>query len=111
MIVGFLHDVLEEEPIFDLRYSGDFTDYQIEAVKALTRKKGETYDHYLDRVCTNRLAAQVKTWDVLDNLNRLHELSKEQQGDLKSRYQRALRKLKRVTATAIHGDVLKGKQE
>jgi len=69
-IVGLLHDVVEDTPMTfdDLRHEG-FSDSIIEAVRCLTRPEEESYEHFIERIKTNRLAIQVKLNDLEDNLD------------------------------------------
>lgn len=71
MIVGILHDVVEDTPVTleMLRIEG-FSEEVIDALACLTKEKGEDYGHFIDRVLTNPLATQVKLYDIEDNLNR-----------------------------------------
>ena len=71
MIVGILHDVVEDTPVtlVMLRIEG-FSEEVIDALACLTKEKGEDYGHFIDRVLTNPLATQVKLYDIEDNLNR-----------------------------------------
>jgi guanosine-3',5'-bis(diphosphate) 3'-pyrophosphohydrolase len=55
-IVALLHDAVE-----DGRW------YTLSAVDALTKRTGERYDDYLDRVKTDALATKVKLADLKDN--------------------------------------------
>lgn len=69
-IVGLLHDVVEDSSITLNDLAADFSSPVVAAVDALSRRGGESYDAYIDRVMTNRLAGMVKRADLLDNLNR-----------------------------------------
>lgn len=69
-IVGLLHDVVEDSSITLNDLAADFSPPVVAAVDALSRRDGESYDGYIDRVMTNRLARLVKRADLLDNLNR-----------------------------------------
>jgi len=69
MIVALLHDVVEDTgtTLDDLYHEG-FDDTVLEAVDAITMRKGkESYDAYISRVKTNRLATLVKIADLTDN--------------------------------------------
>lgn len=71
MIVGILHDVVEDTPVtLDMLRLEGFSEEILEAVSCITKEKGEDYGHFIDRVLTNPLAAQVKLYDIEDNLNR-----------------------------------------
>lgn len=69
---GWLHDVVEDTPITlrDLEEMGYHNDI-IVAVDLLSRRKGETYAEYLDRLIAGRnpIATAVKISDQFDNTN------------------------------------------
>lgn len=69
-IVAMLHDVIEDTEITaeDLRNEG-FSAEVLEAVVCLTKKYGEDYMDYIERVCENKLAAKVKLADLTDNMD------------------------------------------
>lgn len=69
-IVGWLHDVVEDGGPDYLKYlqSRHFPSDVIDAVEALTCRKGENYEDYLVRVKANPLARAVKLNDLSDNL-------------------------------------------
>lgn len=69
-IVALLHDVVEDTPITieDLRMAG-FTNDTIEAIKCLTKIKGEEYGDLIKRVSMNKIAIQVKIQDLKDNMD------------------------------------------
>ena len=76
--VAMLHDLLEDTAVTaeDLTQEG-FSEEIIEAVLCLTKKEGEDYTLYIERICQNPLAARVKLADLMDNmdLNRLPGLT------------------------------------
>ena len=100
-IVAMLHDLLEDTDITEeeLRQAG-FAENVVEAVLLLTKKEGEDYTAYIERICQNPLAARVKLADLMDNmdLNRLPGLTQKDFQRLekylraKSRVEKALRK-------------------
>jgi (p)ppGpp synthase/HD superfamily hydrolase len=70
LAVALLHDTLEDAPSFTagrLRELG-IPDNIIEAVEAITKRDGEDYDAYLERVKANPIASKVKIADMLSNL-------------------------------------------
>ena len=69
-IVAILHDVLEDTDITaeELRKEG-FSEEIITALLCLTHREGEGYMEYIERVCGNRLAVQVKCADLTDNMD------------------------------------------
>ncbi|MFQ6604018.1 MAG: GTP pyrophosphokinase [Fidelibacterota bacterium] len=69
-IVAVLHDVIEDSDITtrDLRKKG-YPKKIVEAVDALSKRKGERYKSYLKRVSKSKLAVRVKLEDLTDNMN------------------------------------------
>lgn len=66
--VAYLHDVVEDTKIsFDDLKEYGFPNQIIEAVKALTKQKNESYDVYIDRVIKNPIAKKVKLVDMKHN--------------------------------------------
>lgn len=68
--VAWLHDVVEDTPVTfdDLRAEG-LSEAVIEAVAALTKQEGESYETYLERVAANPLAKAVKLADLNHNMD------------------------------------------
>lgn len=69
-IVAVLHDVVEDSNITldDLLKLG-FSEEIVSALDCLTKREGEPYSGFLDRVSTNALARAVKIEDIRDNLD------------------------------------------
>lgn len=71
MIVGILHDVVEDTPItIDMLRLEGFPEDILTAIECVTKRRGESYGTFIDRVLTNPLATQVKLYDMEDNMNR-----------------------------------------
>ena len=71
MIVGILHDTVEDTPVtLDMLRLEGFSEEILTAIFCITKENGENYGHFIDRVLTNPLAVQVKLYDMEDNLNR-----------------------------------------
>src|SRR3712207_5225583 len=70
MMAAVLHDVVEdtEWTLERLREAG-FPEEVLEAVDCLTRRGGESYEQFVERVRTNPVARQVKIADLEDNMN------------------------------------------
>lgn len=70
MIVALLHDVIEDTGVMesDLEEFG-FSEEVIEAVNCLTRREGEPYREYIDRIKQNPLAVKVKLADLENNMD------------------------------------------
>ncbi|WP_019241473.1 MULTISPECIES: guanosine-3',5'-bis(diphosphate) 3'-pyrophosphohydrolase [Bacillus] len=69
-IVALLHDIVEDTNVTleDLHNEG-FSNYVVQAVDCLTKRKGEKYQLYLQRVANNPIARTVKMEDIKDNSN------------------------------------------
>ncbi|HEC1424181.1 MAG: GTP pyrophosphokinase [Pseudomonas sp. 34-62-33] len=93
--VALLHDVIEDSDTTedDLREDG-FPESVISAVVALTRRKGESYEAFIDRVRVHPLARKIKLLDIEDNMNLLR-LNAVSENDLKriAKYHRAWKRL------------------
>lgn len=69
-IVAVLHDVAEDvEYGWDLIHGGEFSDEVVDAVDALTRREGESYEDFIQRCAANPIARRVKLADIADNLS------------------------------------------
>jgi (p)ppGpp synthase/HD superfamily hydrolase len=68
MIVGVLHDVIEDTSVTaeDLRKAG-FTEIIVTAVLCVTHRKDESYADYVVRCKGNEVARRVKLADLKDN--------------------------------------------
>jgi (p)ppGpp synthase/HD superfamily hydrolase len=92
--VAWLHDVVEDTPctLADLQELG-FQSEIIQAVEAITQRKGEALEDYWSRVRANPLARAVKVkGDIPDNADpmRLEHLPPHLQEKLTLKYQRAM---------------------
>lgn len=74
-ICAVLHDVIEDTNITfdDLRNEG-FSENVITILDCLTKRDGENYDAFINRVLKNETACRVKLADLCDNmdLTRIH---------------------------------------
>lgn len=93
--VALLHDVIEDSDTTadDLRADG-FPESVVSAVEVLTRRRGESYEAFIDRVRIHPLARKVKLKDIEDNLNVLR-LNAITEADLKrvKKYHEAWKRL------------------
>lgn len=65
--VAWLHDVLEDTDYTQDQLSVFFPQAIVEAVEALTKRRGESYEDYLRRISENPLAIKVKLADLEHN--------------------------------------------
>lgn len=89
-VVAALHDVVEDTSVTlaDLR---QFPYYIVDAVDAITKRKGEALDDYYTRVKANPIALKVKLVDVIHNLSRIDELKNTPDYErLLNKYQHAM---------------------
>ena len=75
-MAAVLHDVVEDTQVtlVDLQNAG-YPSRVIHAVDCLTRREGETYAAYIERVATDPMATIVKVADLRDNLRNNKSLS------------------------------------
>ena len=80
IIVALLHDVIEDTEITleQLKEEG-FNDAVLAALDAITKREGESYDQFIERVKDNPIALKVKLADLRDNMDilRLPELTEK----------------------------------
>jgi (p)ppGpp synthase/HD superfamily hydrolase len=95
-IVALLHDVVEDtdHTFDDLRALG-ISERVITAVDCLTRRRGESYDHFVDRIAPNPLARAVKLADLEDNMDvrRASRTMKDKDAERMEKYRKAWQKL------------------
>lgn len=71
MIVGILHDTVEDTPVtIDMLRKEGFSEDILAALECVTKQKHENYGHFINRIMENPLATQVKLYDIEDNMNR-----------------------------------------
>jgi len=91
-IVAVMHDVVEDTDwtIEDIA-NEDFPNEIVKGVKAMTKKKGQSYDDYLKIVKQNAIARSVKLADIDDNGSpkRLFMLTPEDAQRLTAKYAKA----------------------
>jgi (p)ppGpp synthase/HD superfamily hydrolase len=90
--VAFLHDVVEDTDTTcaDLLERG-FSERVVQAVDCLTRRKGESYDAFVERIAPNPLARAVKLADLEDNMDirRSSRAMKEKDAERMEKYRKA----------------------
>jgi len=99
-IVAILHDTVEDtdatlddiRALFTNNNNRTYADTIVNAVDAMTKRAGESYDDYLVRVKDNPIALSVKLADIRDNMSpiRQYRLPLEKQIKLKAKYLKAL---------------------
>ncbi len=93
-VIGWLHDTVEDTPITLRDIEATFDPETAAAMDAISRRDGEPWSDYLERVAANPMARQVKISDLIDNRN----LSRIPHVTLKDverqkKYNKALKKL------------------
>ena len=69
-ICAVLHDVIEDTDVtLDYLREQGFSEEVLSALDALTRRKDETYEEFIDRIIENKLACNVKLADLNDNMD------------------------------------------
>ncbi|MDF1482018.1 HD domain-containing protein [Extensimonas sp. H3M7-6] len=72
MVAGLLHDVIEDTEIDEVQLlEFGLSDRTVELIKAVSRKRHETYEEFIERIAQNRSAARIKIADIKDNINLL----------------------------------------
>lgn len=101
-VLGALHDVLERSELKPADILGrGFPERVVKALEHISRRDGETYEAYIDRVLQDGLAARVKLHDLADKMD-LKLVEQLDPADLR-RYNKQLaayHKLKRVVEEA-----------
>ena len=101
-LAAVLHDLLEDTDLSttDLAAAG-CPARVLQALDALTRRRQETYDEFIERVVLDPLARAVKRADIADHLDpdRLARLDPDQAAALRAQYSRARARLDTATST------------
>ena len=96
-----LHDVVEDTDVTvnDLKEAG-FSDEVVSAVSTITKKAGEDYEEYLNRVKQNPIALRVKIADIEHNSD-ISRIPNPTEKDLNrlEKYKIRLRELREVLET------------
>lgn len=93
-VVGWLHDTVEDTALTLYEIRDQFGSDTAATVDAISRRDGEAWSDYIDRVAANPVARQVKISDLIDNSN-LSRISHVTMKDVKrqAKYNKALKKL------------------
>lgn len=86
-IVAVLHDVVEDSDYALSDLAAEFGWDVYDAVDALTRRDGETYEAFIKRCAQNPIARRVKLADLADNMD-LSRLGREPTPDDQRRFDR-----------------------
>lgn len=93
MVVGVLHDVVEDTETHITYFEGNLEYAQFHALRLLTRESDQNYEDYIARLMqpgpANTLACKVKLADLEDNLGRIHGLREPKRELLFNRYETA----------------------
>lgn len=112
-IAAILHDVVEDTDvtIAELRARG-LDEAAISAIDALTKREGEEYPHFIERIAQNPIATAVKLADLADNLDpdRLAALPAEEQQRLRRKYEPAREQLLAARRSMSHIDSVPPRQ-
>lgn len=90
LAVAFLHDTVEDTSATLDQIRSEFGDTVASAVDAITRRPGETYMAYIERLCPNVLAVDVKIADLRENIYWSYRSALPNAVELRGRYVRAL---------------------
>ena len=99
-VAAVLHDLVEDSPITldDLRARG-YSAEVVEAVDHVTRREGESYEQFVERIAPHPRARRIKLADLADNMDvrRLHAFEASD-GERMARYHRAWQRLSALEA-------------
>lgn len=100
---AILHDVIEDTAygihdvgqwLVDAEFTGPQVAQVCSTVSTLTRRENEPYGDYIDRICNDDRAVEVKIADINDNMGRLENLAiGDTQARLLAKYLPAYNKL------------------
>lgn len=95
-ITALLHDIVEDTNIDIDLLKGTFSEKIVNAILSMTHVAGEDYFEYVERVCKNSIARQVKRYDLIHNMD-LTRLKTVTETDLQrvEKYKKALSILSR----------------
>lgn len=98
MTAAILHDIVEDTPytLDDLRALG-YAEEVVAAVDHLSRREGETYEAYIERLRPHPMARRIKLADLEDNmdLRRLNTIGEKDVERLR-RYRQAWERLRQA---------------
>lgn len=106
-IVALLHDVVEDSDCtLDALRAEGFPESVVQAVDRLTRREGETYEAFIERILPDSLACRVKLADIEDNLDirRIGVLDEKALQRLQRYHRARLRLLEALDGADCEGD-------
>ena len=100
-ITAFLHDIVEDTDIDIELLKETFSERVVNAILSMTHKEEEDYFSYVERLCKNPIARQVKRSDLTHNIN-LGRLKNVTEKDLER-----VEKYKKAMAILSRGEQMK----
>jgi hypothetical protein len=94
---AFIHDSVEDGKMTLDEVRSQFGDDVAELVDVVSRKEGETYAQFIDRIAQNPEAAQIKLADLRENIRNVEDFKPS----LRSRYEKAIAVLEPVVAQVV----------
>lgn len=104
-ITAFLHDIIEDTDIDIELLKETFSERVVNAILSMTHKEEEDYFSYVERLCKNPIARQVKRSDLTHNMN-LGRLKNVTEKDLER-----VEKYKKAMAILSQGEQMKKEYE
>ncbi len=107
-ILAITHDIVEDQGYTPARLADEIdlpgNTAFIDAITAITKKPGEEYEAYLQRVKANSLARVVKFYDIKDNTSpsRVAALDPDRREKSHAKYSKAMSILFGSTIQALH---------
>lgn len=77
VVVALLHDIVEDTDVnIEKLAKMGFTKKEIDAISIMTHNKNDSYEEYIKKISTNKIATKVKIADLKHNLDitRLNEI-------------------------------------
>ncbi len=98
MICGVLHDVVEDTPVsIEMLKKEGFSERVLKALDAVSKRKGESYSDFIERIAECELATVVKLNDLHDNMNRERIVEYKKADELRhQKYRRAEKRLHQI---------------
>lgn len=98
VVVALLHDIIEDTDVTikELTKMG-FTKQETDAISIMTHNKNDSYEKYIKKISTNKLATKVKIADLKHNLDitRLNEIKTKDLEKIE-KYKKSLRYLENL---------------